>query len=211
MGEKNIKKILLVEDGKKNRIAALKYFSKRKDLQVEAAMDYDQAMKGLKKKKFDGIITDIFMPEQTGTNKRMLGIQLYKKIYNTAYQKFEGLMQQANSGKKVDGWDVEHLDRVLNCCYKLSNAIFEDEANQPLGLLIEEKAKELGIPCIPVTSLFHHNELAEPVFYYHDKVLGSYVLIQEGLMSSNGKEKNVKEDPKYWEEAYLKLEKLMKR
>jgi CheY-like chemotaxis protein len=112
MYEKNIKKILLVEDGEKNKIAALNYFSKRKDLQVEAAMDYNQAMKILEKEKFDAAIIDLFMPQQIGNNDISLGRKIVRKI-----------------AENVDWLGEGYIETM-------EKAMLDSSSNQPLGLEI---------------------------------------------------------------------------
>ena len=50
--------------------------------------------------------------------------------------------------------------------HELIKAIDESEANQPLGLLVAERADELGLPVILATSTYHHDVLTQPVHNY---------------------------------------------
>jgi len=169
MYEKNIKKILLVEDDEKNRIAALNYFSKRKDLQVEVAMDYNQAMKSLEKEKFDAAIIDLFMPQQIGNNDISLGRKIVRKI-----------------AENVDWLGERYIETM-------EKAMLDSPSNQPLGLEIAEKLKELRVLFTIATSTSHHDEIAGPIFPYAGD---NGMFIQEIQDKSN---------PECWERVYNNL------
>ncbi|MEM7819348.1 MAG: response regulator [Candidatus Aenigmatarchaeota archaeon] len=194
-------KILLVEDQEENRRAAQQYFTQKDHVHVEYAIDYNQAVEKLNKELYDGIITDIFMPQETGTNERRLGIEAYKKIYFKIYDDFE-----REAAKEEGSYFIHTIDHVLNCCYELKEKLFEGNNNQPLGVLIAEKAEELGIPCVIATSLFHHHVMAEPVFYYvyHSDSLKK-CKIYEGEIVTDGSGRNLKTTQEYWDEVYTAL------
>jgi len=83
---------------------------------------------------------------------------------------------------------------------ELEKAIKESESNQPLGILVGEEIKKLGIPFVFVTSTYHHDILTQPVCNYINlKNLGSVV------DCSPGKE-DEKATPEFWERAFNNLE-----
>jgi len=193
---KKLLEILVVEDTLENMEVARSYFDQRKDIAVGYVTNYDQAMKKLEDKKYDGVITDLFMPEKEEGNDPFFLRDFYMKLYETIYQ---------DIGRSEYG---RYLDRVLNCCYELREEIFSKKGNAPLGILIAEKAKEKEIPYVIATSLFHHNNLAEPAFYYIRHELRG--LVEEGAIR-DGYEENVKLKPEYWERVLLKIEGMIKQ
>jgi len=79
---------------------------------------------------------------------------------------------------------------------ELEKAIEKSEANQPLGILIGERLKELKIPFVFVTSTYHHDTLTQPVCDYISRnELGSVV------DCSHGKE-DEKATPEFWRRAF---------
>jgi hypothetical protein len=75
--------ILVVEDSKANLDEAKKYFGRIKDkegVEIFYARDYRQAEAILKKEKIDGVISDLFFPEEEGAEGSKLGDKLYEEI-----------------------------------------------------------------------------------------------------------------------------------
>lgn len=202
-------KILIVEDNPENLKVAQDYFNQKKDIAVDYATDFNQAMTKLKNKRYDGLITDLFMPDKKGTERDLFLLKnLYFKIYNKIYQDFE---QEIAKGEKADGSELRELDYKLNCCYELRDEIFLNKGNAPLGILIAEKAEEMNIPYVIATSLFHHNHLAEPLFYYAYRSLKNCE-IEEGNIMTGGEGENSKLRKEYWERVFTHLkEKINKK
>lgn len=79
---------------------------------------------------------------------------------------------------------------------ELERALEKSENNQPLGILIGEKIKDIGIPFVFVTSTHHHDTLTQPVCDYISRnKLGSVI------DCSPGKE-NEKATPEFWKRAF---------
>ena len=81
----------------------------------------------------------------------------------------------------------------------LLKAIEESEANQPLGLLIAQRAAELRLPFVLATSTYHHDLLTQPVQDYAS---------QRGwrLVDCMPNGENGKASPVYWERVRSELE-----
>src|SRR3989338_11574449 len=71
--------ILLVEDNPKYASSAEQYLASRSQA-VALARDYSQAMDRLRNPDFDGVITDCFFPETTGSGNITLGKELVGRI-----------------------------------------------------------------------------------------------------------------------------------
>ena len=198
--------IFIVEDTPDNMKVAQKYFNKRKDIQPEYALCYNQAMTYLGNKKYGGVITDVFMPENTGINTVRVG-KLSKEFYEHMGHKINQYINRASSKFVENNLGGEkRINRILIGYSKLGDEISRGE-NAPLGILIAEKAEKLKIPYILATSLWHHNQLAEPVLFYAYTFLKN-CLVKEGAI--NGKEfddygKNLKITKQYWDETTIKL------
>jgi CheY-like chemotaxis protein len=195
-------KILLVEDNPENLRVAQDYFNQKKDIVVDYATDFNQAMGKLKNKRYDGLITDLFMPDKKRAERDFFLLKnLYLKIYNKIHQDFE---KEIAKGEKANSSILRELDYKLNCCYELRDEIFLNKKNAPLGILIAEKAEEMKIPYVIATSLYHHNHLAEPVFYYCYKYLKNCE-IEEGDIITGGEGENLKLKREYWEKVFTRL------
>ncbi len=191
------KKILLVEDKpeyQKAAIEALETAGIGGKLVVEVAKDYDEAMeligKGEKdpKEKFDCVVTDLLFPKKTGSDDRTIGIEVMDKIREALkspearkdeeYRSMEshgiitrdlGELEKAVKGEEFKpgerGRMREEAERRGQL--KQGDKISSTEADQPLGVLIVEKAKEIGLPYIVVTSGHGaHGDITTPIAYY---------------------------------------------
>ncbi|HLD85219.1 MAG TPA: response regulator [archaeon] len=147
-------KILVVEDRPENIEEAKKYFAERQDIVVDYAKDYKEAIERLDSK--DGLICDLFFPEETGTGKKGKGKELYIKIG-------EEILRSEH------GFAIRDLDDLYDDVWKNP-----DEAKQPLGVLVIEEARSRNIP-YTVTSSMHaaHGSSATPVAVY---------LVRSGLL-----------------------------
>ncbi len=72
-------KILVVEDNPKYASSAEQYLASRNQA-VTLAIDYSQAMNELRNSNFNGIISDCFFPETTGSGNITLGIELVGRM-----------------------------------------------------------------------------------------------------------------------------------
>lgn len=77
----------------------------------------------------------------------------------------------------------------------LEKAIQESEANQPLGILIGERAEELGIPFVLATSTYHHDMLTQPVQYYAFKKRWPLIDCDPAMGDDKAK-------PEFWKMAF---------
>lgn len=92
----------------------------------------------------------------------------------------------------------------------LIKAMEKSEANQPLGVLVAEKAIELGLPVILATSTNHHDMLTQPVTDYVNKESGQIMFIDcAPAQYQNGQpiaDKEEKARPAFWESTLKRLE-----
>ncbi|MBI4162872.1 MAG: hypothetical protein HY513_04260 [Candidatus Aenigmarchaeota archaeon] len=158
-------RILLVEDRPENLEEAKKYFSQRPELHIEYARDYKEAMTGLEAQP-EGLICDLFFPEETGTGRKVVGQQLYLKV---------------DEDLKDVVWctKYEDLDKLMkDVCFD------KDEAKQPLGVLVVEEAHKRGMPYV-ITSSLHaaHGSSATPVAFY---LIGKGLLEDEYAVIESG-------------------------
>ncbi|MCK4351841.1 hypothetical protein KAW65_00345 [candidate division WOR-3 bacterium] len=187
-------RILLVEDRPEYQKAAIKGLEKaglKGKVVVETAKDYDEAMKLIEKgeknpkEKFDCIVTDLLFPERTGSGDHTLGIGVTERIRETIessnlrdvedrgvrenVMSDLGELEKAVGGEKygihapIMRWEAEREGRGTE-----KRSIFKSaEAVQPLGVLIVEKAKEMGLPYVIVTSGHGaHNDVTTPISFY---------------------------------------------
>jgi hypothetical protein len=80
----------------------------------------------------------------------------------------------------------------------LAQAMQKDPANQALGILVAEKAEELGIPKILATSTHHHDALTQPIQNYCGKR-------NWALVDCSQNNPNEKATPEFWKRAYEEL------
>lgn len=81
----------------------------------------------------------------------------------------------------------------------LEKAMEEDEANQPLGILVGEKAEELEMPFILATSTYHHDILTQPV---HNYIIGR----GWGFVDCGSGQEDKKATIEFWERAFNALQ-----
>jgi CheY-like chemotaxis protein len=80
------KQILLVEDNQEYTKTAREYLESR-DLAVAHAKDYSEAVAQLRNpNQFNGVITDLFFPNRTGSNSISLGINLVNRLIEQLIQ-----------------------------------------------------------------------------------------------------------------------------
>ncbi|MBU1135325.1 MAG: hypothetical protein KKG13_02290, partial [Nanoarchaeota archaeon] len=85
----------------------------------------------------------------------------------------------------------------------LMKAMEESEANQPLGILVAERASELDIPFILATSTYHHDILTQPIQDYASR--NEWTLVDCGPNKEDDKA-----SPEFWERAFRELEKKLR-
>jgi len=254
LAPKKIKKILLVEDNANYASSAENYFASRGQSTI-LARDYAQAIEKLCDPDLVGVISDCFFPEQTGSGKIALGIELVEKMakLNSREKRMnEGLgilspyvdLEDQDLKKYAQCYinsippfkevsldslvrmvvrlaanvDTEKLTastkKILKLVYRenqvpkdyygaLIDAMGTSEDNQPLGLLVAEKSRELGLPLVLVTSTYHHDILTEPVNHFASG--NRWNLIDCGFNRNYDKS-----TPQFWERAFRELEKQLK-
>jgi len=79
---------------------------------------------------------------------------------------------------------------------ELEDAIQKSEDNQPLGLLVAHEVEKMNLPFMLVTSKYHHNHLAEPVFAYACK---------KGWRIAECYKSDKKGTPEFWKGAFDQL------
>ena len=202
-------KILLVEDVAQYQDVAQKYLVSRGN-DVALAKDYSEAMDRLKNPDFDGVITDCFFPELTGSGNREIGYQAIQKMLASdptgrkttptakAIEKVGNLLGTEAVKQIVKNAHADYRSKV-DLYWALEQAVKEDETKQPLGILIAEKSEELGLPFILATSTYHHDELTQPIQNYVSR--RGWRLVDCGPNSENEKG-----TPQFWERAFSELE-----
>lgn len=108
-------------------------------VKVDIAMDYNEAIKKINSKKYDGCLIDLYFPEKKGSGNKELG----KTILDECEK--EGIKR-----------GIESLREEI--CSK-------DESEQPLGLLIGKTLKEKGIPFVIVSSVYFGHGIKQDPFY----------------------------------------------
>ena len=68
---------------------------------------------------------------------------------------------------------------------------------QPLGIAIAQRASDLGIPFVLVTSTFHHDRLTQPIYEYAERKGWSLI---DNVRAE-------KETVEFWEGGFSSLEK----
>lgn len=85
----------------------------------------------------------------------------------------------------------------------LMKAMEESETNQPLGILLAEKADELSLPFILATSTYHHDILTQPIQNYASSK--GWRLIDCGPNREDDKA-----SPEFWERSLGELERKLR-
>jgi len=180
--------ILVVEDQPKYREAAKKFFYARDDVQVSYTDNSDKALEDIS--EVDGALIDVFMQGSLALKDRAL--------------------------KKLAEYQTKGNEERY---YKSFDSIRKDIGNEgPIGLVILEKAEELDIPYVLVSSLFHHNMKLEAVtqfMIYSGRNMnfreGNDGFGEEPTLKEKEMEKEFYKDyPEYWEKAYEQLSKQFK-
>jgi len=96
---------------------------------------------------------------------------------------------------KLNGANITEMDSY----HAIELAMKESADNQPLGILLAEKAEEQEIPFVLATSTNHHGLLTQPITDYAYKK--AWTLI-DCVPNTEGKA-----SPEFWERAYNSLEK----
>ena len=94
-------KILLVEDNPRYASPAEQYLASRSQA-VALARDYSQAMDRLRNPDFDGVITDCFFPETTGSGNITLGKELVGRMAKSDFRERKMVEELEVLGKYVD-------------------------------------------------------------------------------------------------------------
>lgn len=133
------------------------------------------------------------------------GTDLSRNPIVRALEKISVLGKEATTmiAKNTIGACYQERDAQRDDYRALIRAMEESEANQPLGLLVAEKADELGLPVILATSTYHHDVLTQPVQRYaSDRALR--------LIDCGPNREDDKASPEFWERAFGELERKLK-
>ncbi|MBD3259854.1 response regulator [Candidatus Woesearchaeota archaeon] len=243
-------RILLVEDNPKYASPAEEYLASRSHA-VQLAKDYSEAISNLKNPEFDGVITDCFFPNITGSGNIDLGIELvgrmaesdpserkigpglevlgqyvnledkdmrkYARCFVNRLEEGEDILEDSTfrairkvsstSGKEAAtliakntlGMTYQEKKTPRDFFGALMKAMKESEANQPLGLLVAERARDLRLPFILATSTYHHDILTQPIQNYAGN--NGWALIDCGP-----DQEDEKATPEFWKRAVGVLE-----
>ncbi len=118
-----------------------------------------------------------------------------------------GKVFPGNAGKQVVGLFVrnalrEKATQPTDHYADLERALEENEANQPLGILVAVEAQNLAVPFVLATSGHHHDTLTQPVADYTKRK--GWTLID----SSPGTDG--KATPEFWQKVFRELERKMR-
>ena len=135
----------------------------------------------MEKKRYDGIITDIFFPYDD--TKRENGPDGWSGIAR---------MECANALEKAKAWPVypERIPGIVDAF----TMWLEGKEMHPTGLMITEKALEEQIPVVMCTDTYHHGAKTQPV---QDYAFGKQITLVDCFL--DGKEHA---ETKNWKEAY---------
>jgi len=204
-------RILVVEDNPQFREGARTYLATRGDIQVAYATDHDEAIREIDTEpRLDGAVIDCFFPKVAGSGDLTLGYEALQRMIEAdtngrktspvarALTQVGDLLGREFAKVAAKNADVNYSAEVDNY-WALEQAMKESEANQPLGILVAERADELGIPFILATSTYHHDELTQPIQDY---------VSRRGwrLVDCIPDREHEKATPKFWERAFDELE-----
>ncbi len=150
-----MKKILVVEDTKKNLNAAKDFFSTIKGIEVIYAIDCVEALIILESEKPCAVLTDMCMPLEMGSGD-------YDEDFGKLIKNFV----------MADKDEAHYLKTGMSISieeyWKPLLEVFESgiESNMPHGLDIAERCQEAGIPFVFITSEHHHGKLLCGVHQY---------------------------------------------
>jgi CheY-like chemotaxis protein len=171
-GEKK-PRVLVVEDNEEYRAFAARALDVNYTyLPVDFASDYSTGNQALDSEIYTGAIFDCFMPDKEGSGDISKGIDVLEKIKNVAnYREPESplalaLRQVSNTvGLEAAKYiaKISSVSSFIDGYHAIELAMKESENNQPLGVLLAEKAEELGIPFILATSTNHHGITTQPI------------------------------------------------
>lgn len=200
-------KLLIIEDQQEYRDAARQALNLIERISIEFAIDYDETVQKMKKEKYNGVLTDCFFPKKTGSGDKSAGVKAVLEMMAMTAEKCSikqtEYQELAEQWREWDGPELPNLDNVLSdplghfkYFARLCNAIKNGPENQqPLGALIMIEAEKRGIPCIIVTSTFHHDDMTQPIHeLWGDKLVDVYQEFQGPGFTGEIK----KETPMYW-------------
>ncbi|MBU0457672.1 MAG: response regulator [Nanoarchaeota archaeon] len=128
--------ILVVEDDPVCTASAQAVLESYKVVNVDCARDYSEATRMIEKKRYNGVLLDLYFPEETGS----------------------GLKEKARAL-------LEEFDEDETIAYLRDEVNNEDERLQPLGFLVAEKLKQEGVYFVFVsTAAFGHGMKTNPFY-----------------------------------------------
>jgi len=135
-------------------------------IQVTYAGTLEDAMKEMKSKRYDGVISDIFFPESEGHFGSEESLQKCKELID-----FEGLVKYKKLREVVTKYKTplsELLKQKDHLAKEYCTIVqwLSKETEAPLGVLVADYAFKQGIPVVLATSTYHHGAKAQPVCSY---------------------------------------------
>ena len=140
--------LLVVEDNPRHLADARAYFTEvssraQVPVQVTYATNLAEALQHTGQKKFDGVLTDIFMP--TG-------------------------LEPATDKAEIERLYAMLIQIVKHCERDAARQWLNGNVPPPAGVAVVEKAESQGVPHVMVTDTYHHGASANPVCaWYREK------------------------------------------
>ncbi|HRZ95010.1 MAG TPA: response regulator [Candidatus Moranbacteria bacterium] len=214
------KSILFVEDNAIAQSLISEVFGTEN--QIEITGDYATAMEKLSQGQYDLVITDIFFPQETGTGKKEMAGELAERLKNFVKEKgienfFETLEEALFNKEFIEDEkkltyklkyvknEIRHITYCVEKAERIAGAVdswlsSQDEADQPLGILVAEECEKRGLKFRMASSLFHHNDKLEAINQFVSSKKWSDIF-DYGHKNSSGEElENPKEHRIFWEE-----------
>jgi hypothetical protein len=155
--------ILLVEDNPSHMESAKKVMAGRiangDQIEISYAVTYVEAKDMMAARKFDGIISDIFLPYSTSEpiNKEGIG---------SAYALLREQLEY--NEKKLDEGDYNEM-KIRRNIHDASQEWINGNKLAPLGVIIVQAAWDEEIPIVLCTDSYHHGYATEPINQFRQR------------------------------------------
>jgi len=216
------KSVLFVEDNAIAQTLIAEVFGS--EYQIDIVGDYVAAMEKLSQVQYELVITDIFFPQESGSGKKDLAGELAERIRSFCWREgtehfsslIEYLLGEEKDIRAYQDEDPEYafetaqsaahelswpLDRLQDTIKAINSWLSsQDEADQPLGILVAEECERRDLRFKMASSLFHHNNKLEAVNQFVNSKKWPDIF-DYGHRGSSGEElENPKESRIFWEE-----------
>nr|MBA4404780.1 hypothetical protein [Nanoarchaeum sp.] len=166
--------ILIVEDTPKHledvktEVARLK--EKGQEINVAYATNYTTARELIASREFDGIVSDVFIPESEGKVSSPETIQRCKEVLPSRYfeepRNYDLFWRGVEIDYKRNPTPYEQGAMQEFFQYNAIEKWTNGEAQAPLGTLVAEDAKAKRVPLVFCSATYHHGHKAQPVCTY---------------------------------------------